>query len=251
MITLQDLYHCLAELFPLDKVLDACPNGLQIEGKEQIRKIAFAVTANLETIEMAVASNADALIVHHGLFWKNEPLHIVGPKRKKLSLLLNSGISLFAYHLPLDSHPLLGNNWRAAGDLGWKRLEPFGASGGVSIGVKGSFPTLSIQEFVKTLVDYFGHKAVLALGGKSEVSSAALISGGAHRYIEQAALEGVDCFITGSYDLPVWDIAHEEKINFIAMGHHATEKIGILALKEHLERSLSLPCEFIDIPNPF
>jgi putative NIF3 family GTP cyclohydrolase 1 type 2 len=168
-----------------------------------------------------------------------------------LSLLLGNKISLFAYHLPLDAHPQIGNNWRAASEMGWKQLESFGTSNGLPIGVKGLFPPVSIQDFTKLLVDFYGHKATLALGGKSEVQSAALISGSAHRYIEQAALERIDCFVTGSFDEPVWDIAHERGINFISMGHHATERVGVMALQEHITNHLGIPCEFIDLPNPF
>ncbi|OGN56073.1 MAG: Nif3-like dinuclear metal center hexameric protein [Chlamydiae bacterium GWF2_49_8] len=250
-MTLQDLFRFLDALFPTEGVLDACHNGLQVEGKGEVRKIALAVSASLAVIEKAVSIGADALIVHHGLFWKNDPLYLSGSKRSKLALLLAHDISLFAYHLPLDAHPSLGNNWRAAIELGWKQLESFGISNGYPIGVKGAFPALPVQEFTRKLVDYYGHKAVLALGGKEEVSSAALLSGGGHRYIEQAVREGVDCFVTGSFDLPVWDIALEDQINFVAMGHHATERVGLLALQSHLQDHLGLPLEFIDLPNPF
>lgn len=251
MITLQDLFRYLEELLPTEGVLDACHNGLQVQGKRDIKRIGVAVSASVAVIEKGVELGIDALIVHHGLFWKNDPLYVRGPKRDKLALLLGNGISLFAYHLPLDAHPSIGNNWRAAGELGWKQLESFGTSNGVAIGVKGVFTPLSVQDFTKMLVDYYGHKATLALGGKQEVQSAALISGSAHRYIEQAVRERVDCFITGSYDEPVWDIAHEQRINFIAMGHHATERVAPRALQENLHENLGIPVEFIDIANPF
>ncbi len=254
MITLQDLFRFLENLFPTDGVADACPNGLQVQGKREIKTIGVAVSASLAVIEKAVSLGMDALIVHHGIFWKNDTLTVRGPKRDKLALLLEHGISLFAFHLPLDVHPSLGNNWRAAGQLGWKQLESFGQTNGMPLGVKGVFAPMPVHEFVKQLVDYYGHKATVALGGKQEVQSAALIAGGAHRYIEQAARERVDCFVTGSFDEPVWDLSHELRINFISMGHHATERIGALALKEHLQETLSnssISVEFIDLPNPF
>lgn len=251
MVSLQDLFRFLDEVFQSDGVLDACHNGLQVQGKREVQKSAVAVSASLAVIEKAVEMGVDALVVHHGLFWKNDPLYIRGPKKDKLSLLLTHKMSLFAYHLPLDAHPQLGNNWGAALQMGWKQLESFGMSNGLPIGVKGMFPAVSIQDFTKLLVDVYGHKATLALGGKQEVQSAALISGSGHRYIEQAALERIDCFVTGSFDEPVWDIAHERGINFIAMGHHATERIGVMKLQEHITNHLGLHCEFIDLPNPF
>lgn len=251
MITLQELFNFLEKLFPSDGIPDACHNGLQVEGNASIKKIGVAVSASLATIEKAVAAELDALIVHHGLFWKNEKMQLIGPKRDKLAALLAGGVSLFAYHLPLDAHPSVGNNWKAAYDLGWKNLESFGSSHGLPLGVKGTFNPMTIQDFTKQLVDYYGHKATLALGGKQQVESAALISGSGHRYIEQAAEADVDCFITGSFDEPVWHIAHEEHINFLAMGHHATERIGVMALQEQITDHLGIPCEFLDLANPF
>jgi dinuclear metal center YbgI/SA1388 family protein len=251
MITLQDLSHYLQELLPSQEMSDYCPNGLQVEGKKEIRHIACAVSASVAAIEAAIATQADVLIVHHGIFWNKDPYPIVGVKKKKLQLLLSQELSLFAYHLPLDAHPLIGNNWKAARDLGFEECHPFAPMGKGSLGVAGRFSPLPVKEFAKKLEAYYGHPAHLALGGKTHVSSAAIISGGAHRYLEQAAHEGVDCFITGSFDEPVWDIAHEQKINFFALGHHATERVGIIALKEKLFDHFRVPCEFIDLHNPF
>ena len=130
-------------------------------------------------------------------------------------------------------------------------LQPFCLHGKGYIGVKGRFPQKTISAFQKELETYYGHPAHVALGGKERVSSAAIVSGGAHRSIEQAVQEGVDCFITGSFDEPIWDIAHEQKINFLALGHYATERIGVLALMDLLQKKLTIACEWIDFPNPF
>ncbi len=251
MITLQELSSFLDLLMmPLD-FSDHCPNGLQVEGKGEIKKIAFAVSASLAAIEAAIQNQADALIVHHGIFWEREPLVLCGPKRQKVEKLLENKISLFGYHLPLDAHRELGNNWKAARDLGWSHLEPFGFFGKMAIGVKGSFQKVPMEEFKRCLETYYGHVAHVALGGKKEVASAALISGGAHKNIVQAAEEGVDCYITGSFDEPVWDIAHERGINFCALGHYATERIGVKALCALLQERFAIPCAFIDLTNPF
>lgn len=251
MITLQDLFHHLDLFLASKDYPDYCPNGIQVEGKPQISKIGVAVSASAAVIREAVARKKDVLIVHHGIFWNKDAFPIIGPKREKIALLLQNEVSLLTYHLPLDAHPVVGNNWKAARDLGWKNLQPFGLFGKTPIGVKGEFAPIAIEEFTRKLEKYYTHQAFTALGGKKEVKSAALISGGAHRSIDEAALEGVDCFITGSFDEPIWDIAHERKINFLALGHHATERVCAMALCEHLKSHFSLPCHFIDLPNPF
>lgn len=246
MITLQDLSLFLQNLLSPEEFSDYCPNGIQVEGKQEVKRICFAVSASLAVIEEAVKKGADVLLVHHGIFWNKDPYIIVGTKRDKLARLLKNGISLIAYHLPLDAHPLIGNNWKAAMDLGLEDIQSF-----QTIGIKGTMQAIGIDAFRKKLETYYGRPAHVALGGKKDVSSVALISGGAHRNIEQAADAGVDCYITGSFDEPVWDIAHERKINFFALGHYSTEKIGVLALMAELQKQLKVSCEFIDIFNPF
>jgi dinuclear metal center YbgI/SA1388 family protein len=246
LITLQDLSAFLDSLLLKEPFVDPSPNGLQVEGKKEIKKIAFAVSASLEIIEKAVDVNADALIVHHGLFWKGESPEIKGSKRAKLSALLQEEVSLFGYHLPLDAHREVGNNWKAARDLGWKNIEPF-----PMYGVMGKFEEIAIGDFIAKLEEYYDHKATTSLGGRETVQSAALISGGAYRYLDEAIKAKVDCFITGNFDEPAWHLARDEKIHFIALGHHATERIGVMALKEHIESQLRVKGEWIDVPNPF
>jgi dinuclear metal center YbgI/SA1388 family protein len=241
----------LNQLLPSDKVADYCPNGLQVEGKKDIQKIATAVSASLETIEEAVRIGADALVVHHGIFWQRDSYLIAGVKKKKLALLLENDLSLIAYHLPLDLHPELGNNWRAAKQMGWSNLEPFGYANGAAIGVKGTITDCTPEQFKLQLEQYYQHPAVCALGGPQIIQTAALISGGAHKSLEEAAKDKIDAFITGSFDEPAWHQAFEEKIHFFALGHSATERVGPQALADHLSKRLQLPCTFIDIFNPF
>jgi dinuclear metal center YbgI/SA1388 family protein len=235
----------------VSSITDYCPNGLQVEGKSEINKIGTAVSANFMTVQKAAELKLDALIVHHGLFWKDDPYPIIGTQRLKLELLLKEGISLFAYHLPLDAHREIGNNWQAARDLGWEELEPFGEFAGATIGVKGRFAPEPIERFVTKAERYYEHPATVALGGKKSVSSAALISGGAYKLLALAAKEGVDCFVTGNFDEPAWGVAYEEKLHFLALGHSATEKIGPKALENHLKGQFGLETLFVDIPNPF
>lgn len=150
MVTLQDLSQYLQQLLSPADFADYCPNGLQVEGKGEIKKIAFAVSASLAVIEEAVKREADALIVHHGIFWNKDPHVVIGTRKDKLALLLKHGISLLAYHLPLDAHQKLGNNWKAAFDLGLEDLNPFALSGKTAIGVKGRMGPISTEAFQKS-----------------------------------------------------------------------------------------------------
>lgn len=251
MLKLEELSQYLDELLPGFGVKDYCPNGLQVEGKKQIARLGTAVSASLSTIEAAVEHEIDALIVHHGLFWQGDSYVIQGVKHKKLFLLLEQKISLFAYHLPLDMHAMVGNNWKAARDLNWMDCQSFGYVNGVPIGVKGRIPPTSREEFKEHLEKYYHHGAVCALGGPDTIQTAALVSGGSYKMITEAANEGVDAFITGNFDEPVWHQAMEEGVNFYALGHSATERVGPMALAHHLQKTLQLPCHFLDIANPF
>lgn len=251
MITLQEICGHLDELLSVTTITDNCPNGLQVEGRSEIGTIATAVTASLHVIEAAVEKGVDLLLVHHGLFWNKDSYVIRGIKRRKLELLLTHQMSLLAYHLPLDAHPDFGNNWRAAMEMGWTDLQPFCTMSGVAIGVHGKVPNLKRNVFRESLESYYGHPAHVALGGPDLIASAALISGGAHRALAEGIALGVDAFVTGSFDEPIWHQAFEEQINFFALGHAATEKIGPRAIGQYLSARYNLPCTFIDEPNPF
>jgi dinuclear metal center YbgI/SA1388 family protein len=251
MLTLQELCLYLNELLQPSGFSDYCKNGLQVEGKSTITTIATAVSASFETIEKAVELNVDALIVHHGMFWNTDSHEVVGVKKKKLQQLLNHDISLIAYHLPLDAHREFGNNWKAAQDMGWIDIKPFGYSGGTPIGVMGIIPDLTAKSLQARLEAYYSNKSHVALFGKDNVKTAGLVSGGAFKYIEEAVRENLDCFITGNFDEPVWNMAMENEINFYALGHSATEKVGPKALRDHLEAKFHLSCTFIDVNNPF
>lgn len=251
MLQLPALCQYLDRLLSTVPVTDYAPNGLQVEGRSSVKKIGLAVSSSLATIQAAVDQGVDVLIVHHGLFWQGDSYVIQGIKRQKLALLFEHGLSLIAYHLPLDMHPVVGNNWKAAKDLGWTNLQPFGYVKGIAFGVKGEFPALSREAFQQQLETYYQHPAYCALGGKETIRSAGLISGGAYRQITDAVTENLDAFITGNFDEPVWHQAMEEKINFFALGHSATERIGPIALGQYIEAELGISCCFIDIQNPF
>lgn len=250
-IELQELQSYLDNCLPNLPGADSAPNGLQVEGKDKIGKIGTAVSASLETLQEAVKKGIDALIVHHGLFWFKDTLILKGVKKEKISLLFKKGISLFAYHLPLDLHSEWGNNWRAARDMGWRELEPFYSLHGHFIGVKGVVDATSPQKMQKVLEKYYQHPATVALGGKKTIQKIGLISGGGYKVLAQAAAEGLDAFVTGNFDEPAWYTAFEEGIHFFALGHAATERVGPRSLALHLHEKYGIPCEFLDLPNPF
>lgn len=244
MVSLNELLNDLNLYLQVNLFEDFCPNGLQIEGTPEVKNIALAVSASLNVINEA--RDYDALIVHHGLFWMKDSYVIKGIKREKIKTLLDSNTSLIAYHLPLDAHPEVGNNYKAAIDLGWRNLAPFG-----KIGVKGIFDPLSVSKFQTLIEAYYGQKAHAILGGDEVISSAALISGGAHKELPHAKEAGVQAYITGSFDEPSYHQSKEEKIHFFACGHAATEKIGIKALGDYIAKKWKVKCHFIDEANPF
>ncbi|WP_201457012.1 Nif3-like dinuclear metal center hexameric protein [Chlamydia sp. 17-3921] len=251
-MNISDLLAHLDNLLLTSTFSDYGPNGLQVGNLfTPIEKITVAVTADLETIEKAIQLEANVLIVHHGLFWKGMSYPIIGTLYKRIQRLIQHNIHLLAYHLPLDAHPTLGNNWKTALDLQWGNLQPFGSSF-PHLGVQGSFSPLPIEVFIEQLSQYYSEPIKgKALWGPKEVSSAALVSGGAYKELTHAATCKVDCFITGNFDEPAWSIARENHIHFLAFGHTATEKVGPKALAQYLQNQFDLTTTFIDTNNPF
>ncbi len=248
---IRNFSYYLDQLLEPERFQDRCLNGLQVEGKSRISHIATGVTASLQNIKRAARLGADALIVHHGLFLKGSDVRVTGSLQQKLAILLEAGINLFAYHLPLDAHQQLGNNWPCAKALGWSDLAPFGMFNGTPFGVQGTCPPTERETFKKQLERFYNHPAHCAFGGPKVIKSAALVSGGAYKCLEEAVKVGVDCFITGTYDEPVWHQAFEEKINFIALGHAATERIGVRLLGEHLADQFAIRHTNLPDDNPF
>lgn len=228
---------------------DFSPNGLQVEGKNEIKKIITGVTACQLLLDEAVKVNADAILVHHGYFWKNEPITITGIKAKRIRTLLIHNINLFAYHLPLDGHDRLGNNVLLASKLG---ILVDARKDLTDLLFKGSLKeALTAHQFKIRIEEVLGHP-VLFCGDNAPtiIQRVAWCSGGGQDYIEQAALEGFDAFITGEVSERTIHIAREYGINFYAAGHHATERYGIKALGEWLAKNYDLDVTFIDIDNP-
>jgi len=250
MVELRELLQYTDELLEIDRFSDYAPNGLQVEGRAEIQRVVCGVTASLELVTAAVEAGADALLVHHGYFWKGESPTITGMKRCRLQRLLQHEISLIAYHLPLDAHPLYGNNACLGRRLGIQYRGCFGPVTPHMI-MWGEFAQpMDAGELGALLSDRLGRTPLHIAGGNKPVRSVAWCSGGAQGYIELAAQQGVDAYISGEASEQTTHIAREMGVHYFAAGHHATERYGIEALSMHLSERFDLQQQFIDIDNP-
>ena len=230
---------------------DYAPNGLQVEGRAQVQRIVTGVTASQALVDAAIAHQADAIIVHHGYFWGNEGAAIRGMKKRRLQALLRHDINLYAYHLPLDAHPELGNNAQLARLLGIAITGPLEKDNPRSLALVGELATpMTAQEFAGLLGSKLEREPLHCAGGPALIRRVAWCSGGGQSYITQAAEQGIDAFFSGEVSEQTVHVAREMGIHFFAAGHHATERYGVQALGQWLARELGLEVEFIDIPNP-
>jgi dinuclear metal center YbgI/SA1388 family protein len=242
----------------LDGYLDAqqgtdyCPNGLQVEGRREITKVVTGVSACVELFERAAAASADAILVHHGLFWRGDPRVLTGVQYRRVAALIRARINLIAYHLPLDRHIEVGNNAVGARDLGLQDLQPFCMHDGLAIGVRGVFPEPSpaLAELLDRLAKLYGQHPLSFPFGPQLIKTAAFVSGGGGSCLHQAIKEEIDLFITGEAEEWSMNLAKEAGINFVAGGHYASERLGVQALGEHLRDRFGLEVEYIDVPNP-
>lgn len=229
---------------------DYCPNGLQVEGRAEVRRLVSGVTASQALIDAAVDSGADAILVHHGFFWRGEDPCLRGMKRRRLASLLANDISLIAYHLPLDAHPTLGNNAQLAERLG------IVVEGGLDdsarpVGNVGRLPApMSAVEFAAHVARELGREPLLEEVGGGMISRIAWCTGAAQSYIDRAAALGVDAYLSGEVSEPTIHSAREQGVHYIAAGHHATERYGVQALASVLAETLGVEHRFIDIDNP-
>ncbi|OGB03416.1 MAG: Nif3-like dinuclear metal center hexameric protein [Burkholderiales bacterium RIFCSPHIGHO2_12_FULL_69_20] len=237
----------LAVLLAVDRFKDYGPNGLQVEGRSEVQRIVSGVTASLALIEAAVAERADAILVHHGLFWRGQDGCITGWMRQRLAPLLAQGINLYAYHLPLDAHPELGNNAQLGRQLG---LQADGRFGEQDLGFIGAARMADAAQLAAQATQVLGRVPVLLPGDGRPLRRVAWCTGGAQGYFEAAITAGADAFITGEISEPQAHIARETGVAFLACGHHATERYGAPALGAHLAATFGLSHRFIDIPNP-
>jgi dinuclear metal center YbgI/SA1388 family protein len=244
------LQSALDTLLQPERFKDYCPNGLQVEGCAEVRKIVSGVTASLALIEAAIAVQADTLLVHHGLFWRGYDGRITGWLRQRLALLFAHNINLFAYHLPLDAHAELGNNAQLGLRLGLAVEGRFGDQqlGCLGVPVGRSFD--GAQALAMHVESTLGRSVVLVPGRLGPVRRVAWCSGGAQSYFEEAIAAGVDAFITGEISEPQAHLARECGVAYLACGHHATERYGASAVGGCVAQQLGLEHVFIDIDNP-
>jgi dinuclear metal center YbgI/SA1388 family protein len=243
-----DLTKWLDNYLALGDFQDASLNGLQVEGADEVGKVAFAVDSSLSTLEQAAQTGADMLIVHHGLFW-GKPLAITGMHKNRVKYLLENNISLYAAHLPLDAHKEVGNNWGLARILGMTELQDFALHGGKPIGVKGVFPNpITLRDLANTLEQELGESVLVHAGGKLEISTLGIVSGGASWDVVTAANEGLDAFLTGEPKHEVFYEAFERKINALYAGHYMTETVGVKLLEEKLKLEFNVATQFILLP---
>lgn len=240
----------------LDKFLntqgfsDYGPNGLQVEGRENIQLIVTGVSASVELFQQAVELKADAVIVHHGIIWDSERPVYRGSYKLRVKMLLEQDINLLAYHLPLDAHPKIGNAAQMAKILGLSDCESFGEYRGNWLGIKGQIAPQPAEEIFSIIREKINPSAIIFPFGPLKVEKVGIISGGAQKEIRQASAAELDLFLTGEASEFVLHYAKEERIHFVAAGHYATECFGIKALGEHLRQQFGLRVDFVDIPNP-
>ena len=243
----EDLLHLLNETLTPSLFKDYAPNGLQVEGKTQINHIVTAVTATQNVIDRACELGADALLVHHGWFWRGENPIIVRTKHKRLKAMLMADMNLIAYHLPLDAHSTLGNNAQLGALLGAKNVERFGPDQLVSIGV---IDPVSAKTLSTNLTERLGQIPLLLGDADKVIRRVAWCSGAAQDFLEEAILAGADAYISGEVSERTTHLARESGVPYLACGHHATERLGIQALGTWLEQECGVKCTFVDDENP-
>jgi dinuclear metal center YbgI/SA1388 family protein len=250
-VSRSQLLQACTELLQPERFKDYGPNGLQVEGRDEIRHIVSGVTASRALIDAAIAAKADAVFVHHGLFWRGQDGTVTGWMKQRLQRLLAHDINLFAYHLPLDAHPQLGNNVQLGQRLGLGVQASFGEQ---ALGLCGTALSGQAWPHAQALADHvglqLGRAPVVVPGDGRSIRQVAWCTGGAQGYFEAAIAAGADAFITGEISEPQAHLARETGVAFLACGHHATERYGAPAVAAHLAATLGLTHQFIDIDNP-
>ncbi|TFH06785.1 MAG: Nif3-like dinuclear metal center hexameric protein [Nitrosomonadales bacterium] len=245
---LNELEFYLDSLLNVSHFRDYCPNGLQVEGRSEIGTIVSGVTASFELLQAAVDENADAVLVHHGYFWRGENECLVGIKRRRIALLIANNVSLFAYHLPLDAHPEMGNNSQLGHKLGFVETGRFGEQ---NIAAHGSLSqVVTLKELGVNLEGILSRRPLMVGDESQSIRRIAWCTGAAQDYFDEAIRLGVDAFITGEISERVVHAARESGVAFISAGHHATERYGVQALGEHVAKKFGITHRFIDIDNP-
>ncbi len=243
----KELQTALDALLQPERFKDYCPNGLQVEGGDTVRKIVSGVTASLALIDAAIAEGADTILVHHGLFWRGHDGRVTGWMRQRLGRLLEHDINLFAYHLPLDALPALGNNAQLGVKLGLQTTAQFGEQ---QLGCLGEAEFATAQALAQRVESVLGRSVVLVPGRDKPLRRIAWCTGGAQSYFDAAIAAVADAFISGDISEPQAHLARETGVAYLACGHHATERYGAPAVAAHIAAQFGLEHAFIDIDNP-
>lgn len=247
----QVLVSALDQLLQPHLFSDYCPNGLQVEGRAEIGRVVTGVTASQALLDAAVELGADAVLVHHGYFWKSEDPRVTGMKRRRLATLLKNDINLFAYHLPLDAHPELGNNVQLAQRLGLVITGPLDPNNKRVVGNTGELAMPETAGRFASRVRSVLGRELLHLGDPEKtIRTVGWCTGAAQGYIEQAVAAGVDLYLTGEVSEQTVHVARETGIQFLACGHHATERYGVQAVGDWLASRFGIDHRHVDIPNP-
>jgi len=252
-ITRQALCQLLDTELGSSRIKDYCPNGLQVEGKPLIHKVVTGVTASQKLLDAAIHAGADAVLVHHGYFWKGETEVVTGMKKRRLQTLLQHDINLLAYHLPLDVHPLHGNNARLGALLKLQQVQPVAGVEPLGVLMQGEAGTaISPTDFAGLVQALTGRSVLLHQSAQAPalVKRIAWCSGGGQGYLPQAVAAGAELFFSGEVSEQTIHQADELGIHFIAAGHHATERYGVQALGQWLASQTGIEVEFIDMDNP-
>ena len=252
-ITRSGLQDYFQKILTPENFEDYAPNGLQVEGKDKIARIAFAVSATQDSIAKAKDWGADALVVHHGIFWKHQgPRTVTGAWGERVKVLVINDMNLFAYHLPLDGHSEIGNAVALGNKIGLVGMSGFALYKRQPMGAKGKLSApMSAGELKKKLESVLQHPVIMATPDENKmISSIGIITGGANNEWAEAMKDGLDAYLTGEISEYNWHDAKEAGIHYFAGGHHATERFGILALMEKVKAELKLSCEFFDSQNP-
>ena len=246
---LNELEIYLNQLLDTARFHDYCPNGLQVEGRNEIHRLVSGVTASLDLLEAAVAANADAILVHHGYFWRGEDPCLIGMKHRRIAFLMEHNVGLLSYHLPLDAHPEFGNNIQLARRLGLIEKGRFGEQ---DIAMHGTLHPEGLDlKALQIVIQRALGREPLVIGNEAKpIRRVAWCTGAAQSYFDEAIRLDVDAFITGEISERTVHAARESAVAFISAGHHATERYGVQALGEHISKKFGIAHRFIDIDNP-
>ncbi len=237
----------LASTLDINRFRDYCPNGMQVEGRAQVSCIVSGVTASQALLDAAVERGADMVLVHHGYFWRGEDARIVGTRQRRIRTLLAHELNLFAYHLPLDAHPVMGNNAQLGKRLGFSDEGRFGEQ---ELGWLGRSSARTVGELAAIVTQALGREPLVVGDPSQPVSTVGWCTGAAQNALGEAIAAGASVYLSGEISEPTVHLARETGVAYLACGHHATERYGVQALGEHLAKEFGIRHEFIDIDNP-